>query len=146
VAGLAIVAQAFSAVFVIVKCLGVAYLLFLARKMWLAPSDVGRDRLPERRQPWRMFAAGMAVTLGNPKIALFYLALVPTMIDLQHVGLVSWLQLVTTMAAVLIAVDLGWALVAVRARRLLTNRRAVQVANRSSAALMASAAVAIAVK
>ena len=48
--------------------------------------------------------------------------------------------------AVLITVDFGWALVAARARLLLTNRRAVKVANRTSAVVMAGAAAAIATR
>jgi threonine/homoserine/homoserine lactone efflux protein len=48
------------------------------------------------------------------------------------------------MLIVLIAIDLGWALTAARARRLLRNRRAVRMANRTSAVVMVGAAAAIA--
>ena len=38
--------------------------------------------MPREDSPARLFMAGMAVTLGNPKIMMFYLALLPTIIDL----------------------------------------------------------------
>ena len=50
----------------------------------------------------------MAVTLGNPKIMMFYLALLPTIIDLASVSVVGWVELTVTMAVVLIAIDLAW--------------------------------------
>jgi len=88
--------------------------------------------------------AGIAVTLGNPKIMIFYLALLPSMLDLGHVRPLAWLELTITMLLVLISVDLAWVVLAVRARLFLTNRRAVKIANRSSAVVMVGAAAAIA--
>jgi threonine/homoserine/homoserine lactone efflux protein len=93
-----------------------------------------------------MFLAGMVVTLGNPKIMVFYLALVPTLIDLDQLDLLSWAELTVTMLAVLVTIDCAWALAAAHARRLLTNHRAVRIANRTSAAMMVGAAAAIAAK
>jgi threonine/homoserine/homoserine lactone efflux protein len=144
VAGLAVVAQAFAMLFVAIKFAGVLYLLWLAWKMWTARADITSDQLPAAQKPWRMFLAGMAITLGNPKIMVFYLAVVPTLLDLGHLTFGTWAELTLTMLGVLIAIDLGWATAAARARRLLKNRRAVRVANRASATLMIGAAAAIA--
>jgi threonine/homoserine/homoserine lactone efflux protein len=71
--------------FVLLKYLGVAYLLFLAWKMWSAPSDPAEDAALPVQRPWRMFGAGLLVTLGNPKIMIFYLALLPTIVDLDRI-------------------------------------------------------------
>jgi threonine/homoserine/homoserine lactone efflux protein len=146
VAGLAVIARSFGMVFVVLKFVGVAYLLFLAWKMWRAPADVQGNDLPSGQSPWRMFVAGLLVTLGNPKIMMFYLALLPTIIDLSRIGTVAWFELTLTMLIVLMAVDFGWALLATRARKLLTTRRAVKLTNRASATLMAGVAAAIATR
>lgn len=146
VAGLAVIARSFGLVFIVLKFAGVAYLLFLAWKMWRAPADVQGNDLPSGQSPWRMFVAGMLVTLGNPKIMVFYLALLPTIIDLSRIGTVAWFELTLTMLIVLMAVDFGWALLATRARKLLTTRRAVKITNRASATLMAGVAAAIATR
>jgi threonine/homoserine/homoserine lactone efflux protein len=144
--GLAYVAQTFHLAFVTLKWAGVAYLAFLAWKMWTAPVAVGEGEMPQADSPLRLFFAGMAVTLGNPKIMMFYLALLPTIIDLATVTLTGWLELALTMVAVLVAIDLGWALAAAQARKLLKSPRAVRIANRISAGTMAGAAAAIAAR
>lgn len=141
--GLASIAASFHLLFVIIKWAGVGYLLYLAWKMWNAPASIARDDLPAKTSAAGMFAAGIAVTLGNPKIMMFYLALLPTIIDLSQLTLLGWGELVATMLIVLIAIDLAWVALAVRARLLLKSRRAVRIANRLSAGMMAAAASAI---
>ena len=144
--GLAVVAQTFHFAFVVVKWIGVAYLAYLAWKMWTAPVDARAGELPKEDSPAKLFFAGMAVTLGNPKIMMFYLALLPTIIDLASVTTVGWLELVATMAAVLVAIDLTWVLAASQARKLLKSARAMKIANRISAGTLGAAAVAIAAR
>lgn len=144
--GLAVVAQSFHLLFLVIKYLGVAYLLYLAWKMWRAPVHLGQEALPADSSPGKLFLAGMAVTLGNPKIMVFYLALLPTIIDLGRVTLLGWAELTATMFLVLIAVDGAWVALAAQARRLLKSARALRAANRASAGMMAGAAAAIAAR
>ena len=146
VLGLAAIAETFHAAFVAIKWLGVAYLLYLAWKMWFAPVEAGDGALPEARSGARLFFAGLTVTLGNPKIMMFYVALLPAIIDLGAVTLVGWAELVVTMFVVLVAIDLAWVFRASRARLFLKSPRAVRIANRLSAGTMAGAAAAIATR
>lgn len=142
--GLAALAQSFHLVFVAIKWLGIAYLLYLAYRMWTAPVSVTGDTLPERGSAARLFFTGLAVTLGNPKIMMFYIALLPTIIDLTRLSLTGWVELVTTMLAVLVMIDLVWVAMAARARIMLSTPRAMRLANRCSAGLMTGAAAGIA--
>jgi threonine/homoserine/homoserine lactone efflux protein len=144
--GLAFVAQTFHLAFVALKWAGVAYLICLAWKMWTAPVAMGAADLPRTEQPVKLFLAGLAVTMGNPKIMMFYLALLPTIIDLASVTVIGWAELTLAMAVVLVAVDLMWAMAAAQARKLLRSRRAVLIANRVGSATMAGAAAAIAAR
>ncbi|MCQ8782277.1 LysE family translocator [Mangrovibrevibacter kandeliae] len=145
--GLSALAATFHVLFVVLKYLGVAYLLWLAFRMWTAPVGASRDEVvPRAGAPLRMFLAGLAITLGNPKIMLFYLALVPSLIDVTRITALGWAELTGVMLAVLMIIDLGWMAAAAKARRLLRSPRAMRLANRSSAALMAGAAGAIATR
>jgi threonine/homoserine/homoserine lactone efflux protein len=146
VLGLGFIAAKFYLAFTVVKYLGVAYLLYLAWKMWTAPAEIGERHLPGRRAPGRMFLAGLAITLGNPKIMVFYLALLPALIDLDAVGGLGLAELIAVALAVMITVDLAWASTATWARRWLRSPRAVRIANRSSATAMGGAAVLIATR
>lgn len=146
VAGLAAIAETFHWMFVAIKWAGVGYLLFLAWKMWSAEPAVPGDSLPEARSASKMFLAGLTITLGNPKIMMFYVALLPSIIDLGSVTFVGWTELVATMFVVLVVIDLAWVLMAAKARQFLKSRRAVRIVNRASAGTMAGAAVAIATR
>ncbi|HEV7310461.1 LysE family translocator [Ensifer sp.] len=146
VAGLAAIAESFHLLFVAIKWLGVAYLLYLAWKMWSTEPEMPGDHLPQSRSSGKLFFAGITVTLGNPKVMMFYVALLPSIIDLHAVTLLGWMQLVVTMLIVLVIVDFGWVAMASKARSFLRSRRAVRIANRTSAATIAGAAVAIATR
>lgn len=146
VAGLSAIAESFQPVFVVIKWIGVAYLLYLAWKMWFARTDAADGELPESRSAARMFFAGLTVTLGNPKIMMFYVALLPSIIDLNGVTLIGWLELVAAMLIMLATVDIVWITLANKARQFLKSPRALKVANRISAGTMAGAAAAIATR
>ena len=145
VVGLTTIAATLQPLFLALKWGGIAYLLYLAWKMWTTDPSEG-EVLPERRSALRMFGAGIAVTLGNPKIMLFYVALLPAIIDMRSVSVTGWAELTLTMFVVLALVDVVWALLADQGRRLIRDRRTVKLVNRGSAALMATAAAAIAAR
>ena len=145
--GLSALAQAFHGVFEAVKYAGAAYLLWLAFKMWTAPVTVhalAREVAPEK--PLRLFLGGLAVTMGNPKVMVFYLALLPALIDVAGVTLVGWAELSAVTLSVLAVVFAGYVALAARARRLFTSPRALKLVNRGTGAVMAGAAAAIATR
>lgn len=80
------------------------------------------------------------------QVMVFYLALLPTLVDLSRVTVFAWFELTLTALAVLITVDLAWTLLAARARKLLMGRRAAKIANRASATVTVGAAAAIATR
>lgn len=147
VCGLAVLVEALHWAFLVLKYAGVTYLLYLAWKMWMAPLSIeSEDAALRSGSSLRMFLAGLAVTLGNPKIMVFYLALLPTIVELANITVVAWLELVLTMLVILAAVDIVYILLAVRVRKLLRSQRAVKLANRVSASVMGAAAAAIATR
>ena len=146
VLGLGFIAQSFGTAFMVLKFAGVAYLLFLAWGMWHAPVTVEEGSLPEPQGAVRMFLAGLALTIGNPKIMVFYIALLPTLLDLQTVSMLGLLELVAVAFAVLVVVDLAWAIAAAWARGWLKSPRAMRIANRGGATAMTGAAIVIATR
>lgn len=144
--GLAALATTFHTAFLVLKWVGVAYLVYIAWRLWRRDPRTREGAVPERGSAAGLFGAGLAVTLGNPKIAVFYLALLPTIIDLGAITVGGWLALTLTMLAVLVVIDLAWVALAARARRLLRTPAAVRIANRCSAGMMAGAATLIATR
>jgi threonine/homoserine/homoserine lactone efflux protein len=144
--GLAVIAQTFYWAFLIIKYCGLAYIAYLAWKMWHAPVRLEEGALPDGASSFKLFLTGLAITLGNPKIMVFYLALLPTIVDLGQVTLAGWAELTLTMLVVLAAIDLSYVAVAGKARKFIRSVRAMRAANRTSALAMGGAAVMMATR
>ncbi len=143
--GLAALAQLLHGLFVAVKYAGVAYLLILAWKLWKAPAaeaplDEGRQGAAGKRLAF----AGMSLTLGNPKAMVFFLAILPHVLDLGALGPAAFVELAAGMTAIFAMAMWGYALLAQGARRLIRDGRKMQRVNRGSALVMAGAAGAVA--
>ncbi|MEM7069188.1 MAG: LysE family translocator [Pseudomonadota bacterium] len=147
VAGLAALATNYENAFLVIKYLGVAYLVYLAWKMWSSPASL-EEEVPTGalviRERGKMFMAGLFLTLGNPKIVVFYLALLPTLIDLKMLTIAGWAVLCLVTMAILAAIDLTYVILAQRARKALKTPAAVRIANRVGAATLGTAAAFIA--
>jgi len=144
--GLAFVAQTFTAAFTVIKILGALYLVYIAYKLWTAgllPQDIQAKKSASMGMS---FLSGLLVTLGNPKTMLFYVALVPTLIDLHVIGLNEYAVLVGATFIVLMAVLIPYILLASRARLLLKQPRALKSLNRIAASILGTTAAYIATR
>jgi threonine/homoserine/homoserine lactone efflux protein len=145
--GLAALAKTAAALFVAIKWAGVVYLLYLAWKLWTAPAErVEVDDGGRNQHGWRAFVASLMLTLANPKAILFFLALLPTVIDLASLDALRFVEISAAMIVVLPAVLGTYALLATKARELFTTPAAVRRLNRSSGVAMAGAAVVVATR
>jgi len=150
--GLAALAQAAYTVFVAVKYAGVAYLLYLSYRMWksaatpIETSDDAGNPSDASQKPLRLFLGSLALTLGNPKTMVFFLALLPTVVKLETLTVSGFFEIAAVICVVLPLVLGGYAYAAARARTLLKSPRAIKMVNRGSATAMASAAVVIAAR
>jgi threonine/homoserine/homoserine lactone efflux protein len=140
--GLAALAALFQPVFLIVKYCGAAYLLFLAWKLW-RDSGAPVKAEPVRGEGRQLFGAALLLSLGNPKIMLFYLALMPTLIDLTRLTAADMAELAAIVATVVSAVLAGYVVLATHARRMFTSPRALRTVHRMAGLAMAGAAAAI---
>ena len=140
-------AQTFAVLFIVIRYAGAAYLLYLAWKLWTAPA-AARDIAAESRaeRPLRLFLGALSLTLGNPKVIFFFLALLPIVVDLGTLSLPGALEIVASISVILSAVLGGYAVLAAFGRRFITSPRAVRIVNRGSGAMMAGAAVTIATR
>jgi len=144
--GLAMIAAKFAAVFALIRYAGAAYLLYLAYRMWTATPQVADVKAETAASVGRMYLAGLSVTLGNPKVMVFYLALLPTIINLENISAAGFAELSAIVLVALSAVLTAYAALAARARLLFADATARRRLNRASGAIMAGAAVVIAVK
>jgi threonine/homoserine/homoserine lactone efflux protein len=145
--GLAALAQTYAGVFTVIRWVGVAYLFFLARKMWTSPVHAPEDAPPQAAvSQSQTFLSGLTLTLGNPKAIAFFMALLPAIIDLGHLTFAGFAEVATLIAVILPAVLMGYALFAHAARGLFRSRQALRTLNRVSGTALAGAATAIALR
>ena len=114
--GLAALAGTFSSLLLVVRYAGVAYLLYLAWKLWNTPAravEEATDASPE--SGGRLFLAGLAINLGTPKAVVFFLALLPTVVDLDALGLIGFSKLCAVIVAIITGVFAAYATAAARA-------------------------------
>ena len=144
IGGLAALATTFGEVFLVVRWLGAAYLVYLAIRLWRSrPEHPEEAAARPRGSPLQVFLAGLSITLGNPKVMVFYLALLPALIDLRTVGVAEYCAMIGIVAVVLTLVIGAYAALAGRARAFLTTPGRRKVLDRIAGSVMAGAAAAI---
>ena len=145
--GMAMLAQTAHTAFLILKYAGAAYLLYLAWRLWTAPVQAVHEEPPPARQgSTRLFLGSLALTLGNPKVMVFFLALLPTVLELEQLTLPDFLKVAAAICIILTVVLSFYTLTAMRARRLFRSSRAIRWLNRGTGTVMAGAAVVVATR
>jgi threonine/homoserine/homoserine lactone efflux protein len=146
--GLAALAQSAQTVFVVVKYAGAAYLLYLAYRLWTAPvaTQAAPPEIDGGQRPLQLFLGSLALTLANPKTMIFFLALLPTVVRMEELTLLGFVEIVLTISIVLPLTLGAYVLLAARARQIFKSAAAVRRINRGTGAAMACAAVAVATR
>jgi threonine/homoserine/homoserine lactone efflux protein len=134
--GLAVIAETFSLIFTAVKYFGGVYLIWLGIRLWRStPASLEIAESISQSKRFSFFG-GLSITLGNPKVILFYLGFLPTFLDLQSLTNLDIAVVAFVVSVVLGAVMLLYAFMASRARELLKSERAQNRMNRTAGSVM----------
>jgi len=147
-AGLLALLTASAELFMMLKWLGVAYLVYLAWRFWTAEPTVpaAPAQPPAKAGAWRQIALRAAlVSLTNPKSAMAYVMLYPSFMSTGAEAQGQLLILGATSVAISFLVYSAYGLLGSYSRGLIRNRRGAIASNRLFAALFAGAAGALAV-
>jgi threonine/homoserine/homoserine lactone efflux protein len=145
--GLSLIVKAYAPLFELIRYLGCAYLLFVAWSLWRQ-----EPLLPEAgvNSPQERFGAAFSgsffLTLGNPKVMIFFLSIMPLVVTPEEISWLVGLELAATIVVVISAILFSYVLLADRARRLFRSQRKVAILQKSNAGVLAGAAVAIATR
>ena len=143
--GLSVLTNAFAGLFVAIKYLGAAYLLYVAWKMATAPVG-GGEAAPASSGGWRAFLSALSLTLGNPKVMIFFLSIMPLVVDVRALTPAALAELAAVSALVISSTLAAYALAANRARGFLSSTRATRIAHRAAGGMLAGVAVAVATR
>ncbi len=145
--GLSALAHQFAIAFIAVKYLGCAYLVYLAWKIWRSPplvTAIGEAHVATA--PWPSFIGALTLCLGNPKVIVFFISIMPLVVDVTHVTIWSYLAMLAVMVPFAPLLTFSVLYLAKRARMIFQSAKALRRINRGSASLMAGAAAVIALK
>jgi threonine/homoserine/homoserine lactone efflux protein len=138
--GLSLLAREAGAALSVLRYAGAAYLVWMGIEIWRAEPIPPAARSVRPKGLPSLFATGIALNLGNPKMPLFYVALLPNVVGTRITP-----HEVLLLAAIILAVETavigGHVLLALRARRLLTSRQSVRRMNRVTGGAMIGAGV-----
>ena len=76
--GVSVIIKENENIFLGIKILGAAYLVYLAYKVFRSPADISMnsDNI-EKKTPFQLFKIGFLMNVLNPKVTIFFLALFP---------------------------------------------------------------------
>ncbi len=146
VLGLSVIAQTMGTLFVVIKIIGGAYLIFLGIKIWLSDPLAIQETTSKKSMGYGNYLSGLAITLSNPKVILFYCGFLPNFMVLSSLGMVDICMVVTIVSLVVSSVLIVYAYLANRARQFFSNAASVSRLNKTAGSIMIATGAAIAVK
>ncbi|MHC3994171.1 LysE family translocator [Thiomicrolovo sp. ZZH C-3] len=130
--GLAVVAETFAVLFTVIKYAGAAYVIWLGLQLWrTAPEAVSVSASKKYG-----FLSGLSITLGNPKVILFYLGFLPLFVDLRTLETYDVVLIAVALASILGSVMLFYACSASGARAFFKSERSQKRLNRTAGSVM----------
>lgn len=139
--GLAVIAEQWSELFMIIRIIGACYLLYLGYKMWTSSAETttGNERKVDEFTVTKGLLQGFLISASNPKVIIFYIAFLPTIMDISNLNStdIALAALLTT-----ISLMMGLMLIAIcasSARKLFKSPSAVKKLNRTAGGIMIGA-------
>lgn len=141
--GLSALAVRFATVFVVIKWLGIVYLLYVAWRLWSA-NPAQAEQTPRRTGDG--FLPGALLTLGNPKAMVFFGAVLPQAFDMTALSAPQIGTILVLAVGIDFAMQSMYLLLARRARKAITSPQHMRVVNRSAAGMITGCTALIAAR
>ena len=144
--GLSAIAETLGSLFVLVKYLGGAYLIWLGIQLWRARSQFSELTEVEESSWFSNFLTGLFITLADHKAIFFYMSFFPAFLDLSQVTIFD-VGIVLLLAAIAVGGSkLGYAYLANKARFLFKSSRAKRIINMMAGTVMIATRIFLIVK
>lgn len=89
--------------------------------------------------PQKSFLLGFAIAFSNPQVVLFYLSVLPAIVNIQTLAVIDMGLLALTVTSVICIIMFGYAYLALKAKKLLQNSSTKKYMNRTAGTIMIGA-------
>jgi len=144
--GLSIISEIMGTAFLIVKYASAAYLIWLGINLIRSKVSAEDIRVSKESSLLANVMTGLMINLGNPKAIVFYIGLFPAFIDVSQVVTADVLAIMAVTTIVFGSVNTCYALLALRAKKMLNNPNALSLINKTAGTLMVSTGALVAIK
>lgn len=128
-----------------IKYVGACYLLYVAYRLWNAKSERWlAESSKQSNTRLNSFLAGLALEMSNPKTMAFYLAVMPTLIEVNDMSIGSYATILLSASFIYIAVFTAYIFLAHRSRQFVRTHDRQNLVRRTSAAVLAATALTVA--
>lgn len=144
--GLSSIAEHLHWLFMIIKYVGAVYLIYLGLNLWRSKPE--RINIEDSHSPSypSSLLTGLLITLGNPKVIVFYIAFLPTFVNLKTLQGYDVALLATAVASILGSVLICYGYLFAKANLLFQNKLSRKLLNRCAGSAMVATGATLAIK
>lgn len=144
--GLSVISEIMGTAFLFIKYISAAYLIWLGVN--LLKTKVTAEDIQESKESslFTNLLTGLMINLGNPKAILFYVGLFPAFINVNQVTAYDVFSIMMIASVAFGSVNICYALLALRAKRMLKSPNASSIINKTAGTIMVSTGALVAIK
>jgi threonine/homoserine/homoserine lactone efflux protein len=125
--------------FIYLKYIGGVYLLYLGYKIITSKIEEINLNIEDNTATKTNFILGLIITLGNPKVIIFYLGFLPAFINLEVLNTIDVMISVLIVSCTLLIVILTYAYLAHKSKKIFKSKKALKKLNYTSGTIMLGA-------
>lgn len=144
--GLSSIAEHLHWLFMIIKYAGAIYLMYLGVTLWRAKPEIINIEDSHSPSYQSSLLTGLLITLGNPKVIVFYIAFLPTFVNLKALQSYDVALLAIIVASILGGVLICYAYLSANANLLFKNKLSHKLLNRCAGSAMVATGASLAIK
>jgi threonine/homoserine/homoserine lactone efflux protein len=130
-----VLSEQITSVLSLVRIIGALYLVYLGYLQWNAGA-INFNKKPLSNSYSREIFTGFIISVTNPKVMIFYLSILPVLVDFNKVSTTYNLQIFLAVALGVFSALIIWAILGSSLRSFINNKRVSEVINKIAGTAM----------